>query len=371
MENFSTYTPKQQKVKAPNYLIVFLIIVLVSAGIAVAGYLFKSKQLGNLNPIAGIGGDQPKYAENYLNGEKVENGDFSQRPLGVMINNFTDARPQSGITKADLVYEVVAEGGITRFLAFFLSDTPEKIGPVRSTREYYLVITKEIADAMLMHIGFSPQALVAIDSWPVRSLSRGGASFWRDETLNVATEHTAYVNGPDLRTLGSELGWDGKPEDFRVWKFKDTTDKYLADPAANKITIDFWYPGDYSAIWQYDAASNSYLRFTGYDSAGNPVAHRDREYGQPQVTVKNLIVQFATEDAILGDEKNRLDYILTGSGDAIIFIDGKAVTATWSKPTRDERTVFYDQNGQEIEFNRGKIWFTIVPDRSPEQVVYE
>ncbi len=123
----------------------------------------------------------------------------NERPVGVMINNHVDARPQSGLVYADLVYEIVAEGGITRFLAFFHTITPEKIGPVRSTREYYLVLVKELSDAMIMHIGYSPQALAAIDTWPVRSLFRGGCESypgctWRENPRNVAYEHTAYVN---------------------------------------------------------------------------------------------------------------------------------------------------------------------------------
>src|SRR3989344_2405593 len=142
----------------------------------------------------------------------------SYRPLGVMINNYIDARPQSGLIDADIVYEIVAEGGITRYLAFFLTDTPEKIGPVRSTREYYLVLVKELGDAMIMHIGWSPQALFAIENWPVRSLFRGGATLpsvcdgcvWRDNPRDVAYEHTEYTNGVKLRELGDSLGWEGQ-----------------------------------------------------------------------------------------------------------------------------------------------------------------
>jgi len=178
-----------------------------------------------------------------------------QRPFGVMINNHVDARPQSGLVYADLVYEIVAEGGITRFLAFFLSNTPEKIGPVRSTREYYLVLVKELSDAMIMHIGYSPQALIAIDTWPVRSLFRGGCESlpgceWRDNPRNVAYEHTAFVNGVKLRELGASLGWEGKG-DIRLWKFKDSADKYSQRPSASKVSIDFWTKGDYSSIFTY------------------------------------------------------------------------------------------------------------------------
>ncbi len=293
-----------------------------------------------------------------------------KRPLAVMVNNYVDARPQSGLTSADLVYEVVAEGGITRFMPFFLSEVPEKIGPVRSTREYYLVLVKELGDAMIMHIGWSPQALVAIETWPVRSLGRGGATFWRDQArldAGIATEHTAYVNGKELYERGAELGWEGTRE-FDVYKFKDA-EKYTDAVSAKDISIDFWYEGDYSAVWKYDEATGLYMRFMGYDAEGNPIPHKDQETGE-QIAVKNLIVQFADESSIIGDDKNRLEYTLIGSGEGLVFLDGRVISVTWSKEERDTRTKFYDINGNEMEFNRGKFWVSIVPSRNVDQVVY-
>ena len=308
------------------------------------------------HPITGAA-----YAEGTANWE-------NERPLGVMVNNHIDARPQSGLVYADIVYEVVAEGGITRFLAFFSSNTPEKIGPVRSTREYYLVLVKELGDAMLMHIGWSPQALEAIQTWPVRSLGRGGGTFWRDNPRNVATEHTAYTDGTELREIGSDLGWDGIRE-LRSWLFKDTTEKYQSYPGATELYIDFWFEGDYSAIFKYNPETNGYLRSMGYDSEGNPIPHRDQET-EEQIELSNVIVQFAAETPIVGDDKSRLEYEIIGSGSGLVFIDGKVVEVTWTKEERDSRTIFYDLNGEEMEFNRGQIWVAIVPDRNVEQVVF-
>lgn len=313
-----------------------------------------------------------------LTGELVKPSDAAQwkdqRPLGVMVNNHVDARPQSGLIYADIVYEVVAEGGITRYLAFFQSHTPEKIGPVRSTREYYLTIVKELGDAMLMHIGYSPQALYAIDTWPVRSLFRGGCeSFpgceWRDNPRNVAYEHTAYVDGLKLRELATNLGWEGKGP-ITLWKFKNDTTTYSSNSAASDITIDFWTKGDYTGIFKYNPQNNSYLRFTGYDASDKPIPLMDQEVTTQQVEVKNLIVQFATESNVAEDVKGRLEYQLVGSGKALVFIDGKVVTSTWSKSERNARTIFYDMGGNELQFNRGKFWIAIVPDRNVDQVVY-
>lgn len=334
-------------------------------------YFFGTSRSGDvINP----GGSSPVedadlLLQNPLTGvmyKESEAGPINERPLAVMMNNHVDARPQSGLVDADLTYEIVAEGGITRLIPFYLSKTPKKIGPVRSTRDYYLVYVKELGDAMIMHIGWSPKALQAIQEWPVRSLGRGNAQFWRDNPRNVAVEHTAYVDGEYLRELGKELGWEGR-RDFVVWKFKD--DAPSSSPTAKSISIDFWSRGDYSTIFKYDATNNSYLRFNGYDSSGEPIPTKDQESGE-QVSVKTVIVQFATENAIPGDDSSRLSYELIGSGSGIVFMDGTATQVTWSKSDRDERTMFYDLNGEEIEFNRGKIWISIVPDRNISQVQY-
>jgi len=375
-----------------RYIIAGLVVGLVIVGVT----LFLTQEQGkNLwNNRASIFGqigknivdskpqEVPRPIQNPLTGvmytEAESKGWKDLRPLGVMINNHPDARPQAGLIDAELTYEVVAEGGITRFLAFYQSTLPKRVGPVRSTREYYLVLAKETGDAMLMHYGYSPQAGLDIDAWPVRSLQKGGIEeaycpgcIWRDQerVARVAWEHTLFADATKLVQRGLALGWQGKSADFYVWQFKDDAGSYALMPKADKISYDFWYPGDFSAMWQYDASTNSYLRFMGFDSAGKEIPHVD-DVTKKQITVKNVIVQFATENRIVGDEKNRLDYTLVGSGKAHIFLDGKVIEATWSKAGRDARTKYYDMNGAEIKFNRGKFWVAILPDRSPENLKF-
>lgn len=376
--------PKKNENGNTKYIKALAIIFGVLAVLALIWFVILPKATGNkISPFGngdGLNLNTSTEVVNILTGEKYSEKDASSwkdiRPIGFMINNATPARPQSGLIDADLVYEVVAEGGITRFLAFFLTNSPEKVGPIRSAREYYLVLVKELSDAMIMHWGFSPQAQVAIDTWPVRSLFRGGAGndtycngcTWRDTSLDVAVEHTLYASAPKLRTRATELGWEGKG-DITPWKFKDDTTTYSSMPSASEVTVDFWYSGDYSAIFKYKADTNTYLRFNGYDENDQPLAHTDRESGK-QIEIKNLVVQFVAESAIDGDDKNRLDYELIGSGNALVFVDGKVVNATWSKSERDSRTMFYDTNGNEIQFNRGKFWICIVPDRNVDLVVY-
>lgn len=358
---------------ASGIIAALLVFVLIWSVILKKELPFVSRGRGDQSQMTDDGGEKVLNPLTGAEVSKTEAQDWKDvRPLAVMINNHVDARPQSGLIYADIVYEIVAEGGITRFLAFYLNKTPEKIGPVRSTREYYLVLVKEMGDAMLMHEGYSPQAKAAIDAWPVRSLFRGGASAianWRDNPNNVASEHTLYTDGKKLREYAeNELGWGGKRE-FKLWEFMKDENKYQDMADAAIISIDFWYEGDYSAIFEYDATSGKYKRFTGYDSLGEPVPHVDRETDE-QVAVENLLVQFVAEVPIVGDDKSRLEYELVGSGSGLVFVKGKVIEATWIKEDRESRTLFYDTSGDQIKFSPGKFWISIVPDRNVDQVVY-
>jgi len=385
---FKSFEGAESAKKLPLHYIVLGVVFAGIFSLALVYFFGKGNLSEFLSPLSNRSsqsstGSESQKVQNPLTGVLYSPKDapwIDNRPLAIMVNNYIDARPQSGLIYADVVYEIVAEGGITRFIPFFLAEAPEKIGPVRSTRDYYLVLVKELGDAMIMHIGWSPQALEAIETWPVRSLGRGGGQFWRENPRNVASEHTAYVNGTDLRVVGNELGWGGVSPDFVSWKFKEdspvidmstsvdegcsTTSAYCAP-----LEIDFWYEGDYSAIFKYNPENNSYLRYTGYDSSGDPIPNNDQDTDE-QVEVKNVIVQFADEIPVEGDDKSRLSYELIGSGIGLVFMDGIVVEVTWSKADRDSRTLFYDINGDEMEFNRGKFWISIVPARNASQVTY-
>lgn len=310
--------------------------------------------------------------ESNINGQKFysenEPSFFKNRPLGVMINNAVPARPQIGLNQADLIYEIVAEGGITRFLAFYQSELPNTVGPIRSIREYYLLIVKELADSMVMHIGYSPMALDKIDKWSIKSLQFAGAEFFRNNfgNSNLATEHTAFADANKLFETGSKLGW-GNISNFEKWKFKD--DISTPNGEISYIEINFWYRGDYTGVFKYDSSSNLYRRYSGLDENGNPILLRDR-ITKEELKVKNVIVQFADEIPIPNDDKGRLDYNLVGEGKALIFLDGKVIDGFWKKDKLESRTKFYNTQNKEIEFNRGKIWISVVPSRNINQVVY-
>jgi hypothetical protein len=363
-----------------KYILFIGLFLILSLGLGMYFYFFysvnqpTSRNISNQNSKSfteRFFETKPVY-ENPLTGEKFLTDSkpefLNHKPLGVMINNANPARPQAGISKADLVYEIVAEGGITRFLAIFYSELPEKVGPIRSVREYYLVIVKELGDSMLMHIGYSPQALQKIKEWNVLSLGLAGADFYRDNRGNpeIATEHTAFANSKDLFNFGKSVNYD-QPLNLKAWKFNESFDSTNLLEAKN-IQIDFWYEGDYSGFFKFDSSRNEYIRYSGLTN-NNPQILID-DLTKSEVRVKNVIVQFAEEFPIPNDDKNRLDYQMVGTGKALIFRDGYVINGSWKKDSLNDRTLFYNSMNQEVEFNRGKIWVSVVPSRNENQVKY-
>ncbi len=314
--------------------------------------------------------------------KKAKDAWEKRRPLAVMIENHSEARPQSGLSSADVVYEAVAEGGITRFMALFycnLSDT--QVGPVRSARTYYLDWLGEY-DALYAHVGGAntpgpADALGQIIRYEVKDLNQfsiGFPVFWRDYQRlghSVATEHTMYSTTQKLWGVGAKRGWVATDsagirwdKTFSPWKFKE--EKSPVDSSSkgggstNKVKVNFWesQPG-YQVEWTYDTASNSYKRNNGGS------AHMDLD-NNTQLNPKTIVIQFEREsNANDGYPGNvHLLYQTTGTGKALIFQDGNVTEGKWNKLSRLSRSKYVDNKGKEIEFNKGQIWIQTVPEGS-------
>lgn len=302
-----------------------------------------------------------------------------KRPLAVMVENHQESRPQSGLSLADVVYEAVAEGGITRFMAvyycsvnFALNDI--QLGPVRSARTYYLDWLSEY-DALYAHVGGAntpgpANALGQIIDYKIKDLNQfsiGFPTFWRDyQRLGhpVATEHTMYSTTKKLWEIAAKKGWNAADaagirwdKAFVPWKFKDDQ----AGGDVKKVTVNFWESQkDYTVEWNYDASCNCYKRKNGGSE------HMDLNTNK-QLSPKTVVVQFMNEShANDGYEGNvHLLYANKGpaapSGKALILMDGKVIKGMWQKATRLAREKFVDESGKEVVFNKGQIWIQTVP----------
>jgi hypothetical protein len=380
-----------------KYLAVFLIVYMLSTGVSYAVFSktqgTTSQQITEVQPPEDTGATatfspfkiqpgEPKTEECLLNGvmrTKTEKTWWSShRPLGIMIENHQEARPQSGVSRADIVYEAVAEGGITRFLAIYYCQDAPLVGPVRSTRTYYLDFLSPYADYPLYaHVGGAntpgpADALSQIGEYgwnqlnDLNQFSVGFPTFWRDyERLGrpVATEHTMYSTTTKLWNYAekqrklTEVDEEGNRWDanFVPFEFKeDAKSTSTVSPS-----YPFWagmFKNEYSVKWKYDPTTNSYLRFNGGKE------HLDLNTNK-QLTVKNVMVLFMTEErADDGYEGNmHLLYGTQGTGDMLFFQDGKKIEGNWSKKDREIQFKFTDENGNAIKFNRGMIWFSVLP----------
>ena len=282
-------------------------------------------------------------------------------PLVVSIDNNEKSRPSTGLAQAELVYEIVTEGGITRFLAVYWRNDAEKLMPVRSVRVFHLPIVLEL-DGILVHYGLATpkrgakeaNVLDALKELPVRNIDGGqwddNGPFFRDERQSYSPEHTAYTNTEMIRIVAENQGWQGPPQ-FDPWLFKDDPNEDFQIVSAPVIHLSFGVSNlpAYDVRWVYDEATNSYFR-----SQGGQVA-RDEVSGE-QLTAKNVVVQFVNVNYI--EQKMQLPSMI-GEGKAIIFQDGQATEGTWEKLTARSRTRYFDKNGHGIEFNRGTTWLEI------------
>ncbi len=292
-----------------------------------------------------------------------------RRPLGVMIENHVDARPQSGISRADVIYEAVAEGGITRFLAIYHCADAGDIAPVRSARTYFLDWLSEY-EAVYSHVGGAntpgpANALGQIRQYGIYDLDQFGLGFptyWR--STDKFAPHNVHTTTEKLWAEAEKRGWGAVDastgqtwdKNFRTWNFKEDIPQELR-PASGSAVVEFWASQpQYSVTWKYDPEKNAYLRYHADLAQTDPLT-------QEQILAKVVIVQFLQErtarDGYPGDL--HLLYKTIGSGNALIFQDGKVIEATWRKKGRVDRTLFLAENGQEITSNRGLIFIQTVP----------
>ncbi len=372
--------------------IIGFIVFIVAGG---ASYVYfsrstvgsKAPEVAYKSPVANDAGgvdlsSGPKTEECPMNGKLMTKAQRDvwekHRPMGVMIENHTEARPQSGISTADIVYEAVAEGGITRFLNIFYCADAKTIGPVRSARMYFLRILEEYgANPLYVHVGGANTPGPANALGEINNLGWDGYNdmnqfavpfpyYYRDyERLpNRATEHTMYAATAKLWDYANktrkltEVDEKGKRWDtnFVKWKFRDDA------PAAsrgttNKISLTFWsqFQGDYGVVWTYHKDTNSYTRENG----GKP--HLDKNTGKP-LEAKNIFVIFAKESpANDGYEGGHLLYAVIGGGDGIFFQDGNVVKGTWTKKDEKTRMKFFDATGKELSIVRGQVFVEIQP----------
>lgn len=324
--------------------ITVIIMAVILLGFAFQN-LFKSKKIDqqpNTEAEQNVSVDKTRHP---LNGQILqEPSDFFV--IAVMIDNAYDIRPQYGLGKADIIYEALAEGNITRLVAIFDSQRKEdKIGPVRSARNYYMDWAEEYK-GVYMHVGGSPQALKVIDDYDFVNIDQIGAGeiyFWRDNNLNAP--HNVFTSDSNWLRVG-ELKDPANIDYDLAWNFVDLPENLENILKPEDFVIDFG-SDIYAVDWKFNNKTNTYQRWQG----GDKFLYNTGE----QATADNIIVQVA--DSHLIDEERRSIDTQAGGKVFIFNLFGKQ-EGRWQ--TVDGRTRFYDENNEEMKLVPGKTWVEVI-----------
>ena len=337
---------KNKKIKKEYLLIIIVLVVVALLGTLI--YLTTSKKNKNNS-------ENDNSTTTTVKKLNIVNEESKSRPYAIMINNVEGARKlQSGLQDAYMVYELMVEGGITRYLALFLDQTTERIGSIRSARHYYLDYALE-NDAIYVHHGYSPQARedwskLGVDRIEVNESTTG----WRDKSASKTYEFTLFTNieklGKGIRSKRTE-----RNKDLLLNYSVDNIDISQMEGAIPANKVDIKYSSNTTTNYKYDTDNNIYLRSVNNKSQNDYVTGK-------QLTVKNIIVYKVKYGNIQGDDKGRQTIDNVGNGTGYYISNGYAVPITWKKDSRSSATIYKYNNGKEIQVNDGNTFIQIMPD---------
>lgn len=276
----------------------------------------------------------------WLDGVVVSSTKALVFPVAVVLDNDILARPQAGISQASLVYEAPVEGGMTRYLAIFAADVDiSEVGPVRSARPYFVTWAAEIG-ALFSHVGGSPESLDQVSTARLFDLNEffNGSYFVREPSRPAP--HHIMIKPDSWRLYLEKRGLIEASAE--PWLFKEESDH-----AATSTDINLRFSSNFRPMWRYDSERNDYQRFF------NGTEVKD---GENDVRAKNVLVQRVAGRVL--DAAGRLRLDVSGSGDALICLDGSCQEGVWRK-SGAQRTRFYYKNGEEIKLNPGVTWIEV------------
>ncbi len=330
---------RRKKSKKKIIFILLILILLIGGGVY---YVLNNKDV------------KEKVEEKIVKKLKIVDENSKTRPIAVMINNNHQAWPHAGLDDAYITYEIIAEGGITRLMAIFKDQDTAKIGSVRSARPYYLDYALE-NDAIYVHYGWSEDAKSDIQSLGVDNINGLTASsvFWRDTSLNKATEHTAFTSMEKIKEYADNQGYTRDTNKDLLLNYSvDEINLNKKEDAqkADSVYIKYSYYTDTS--YEYDAENKVYKR----SMSGTP--HKDAITGE-QYTVKNIIITPIENYSYDSYGRQKLNNI--GEGEGYFITNGYAVPITWEKDSRSAQTIYRYKNGKEIKVNDGNTYIQIQP----------
>ncbi|MEI3395893.1 MAG: DUF3048 domain-containing protein [Clostridia bacterium] len=338
--------------KGTKILIVILIILILLSGGFMAYKIIEGKKNSITQEVSETNNDEDILTAE-LQEKKIQIYNGTQRPIAVMIDNHNQAWPQAGLNKAYMVYEIIVEGGETRLMALFKGVTVDKIGPVRSSRHYFLDYAME-NDAIYAHYGWSPQAESDIKKYSINNLNgitESTSTFWR--VKDKAAPHNAVTSTDAILKAAKSKGYKTTSNQKSILNYVTDEVKLEEGISANSVTIP--HSTLQKVKYEYDAENKVYKRY-----ARNK-AQTDWDTGN-SITTKNIIITFCDNYTLTDSEnKGRQGLKNIGTFDGYYITNGKAIKIKCTKTARDKQTKYEDLEGNEIKVNDGNTWVNICP----------
>ena len=323
-------------------------------------YMITKDKINQTQTVSENAEDEDEILTAGVSDKKIKIFNGKDRPIAVMIDNHNQAWPQAGLNQAYLVYEAVVEGGETRLMALFKGVTVDKIGPVRSSRHYFLVYAME-NDAIYAHYGWSPQAESDIKQYNINNLNgitESETTFWR--VKDKSAPHNAVTSTTALLNAAKAKGYKTKSSKKSVLNYVTDEVKLENGQSATSVTIP--HSTLQTVKYEYDEQNQVYKRY-----ARNK-AQTDWDTGD-NITTKNIIVTFC-DNYTLDDSENKGRQGLRNIGtfDGYYITNGKAIKIKCIKEARNAQTKYEDLQGNEIQVNDGNTWINICPKNADVQI---
>ena len=346
------------KKKKVFWIVFSIILVIIIAACAALLYL---KYVEGKN-VEFLGTEVVEDEEEIVVETKKSIFDGNSRPVAVMLDNNKDALPHGGVNQAYLIYEMIVEGGESRLMALFKGVNVEKIGPIRSSRHYFLDYALE-NDAIYVHYGWSPQAQSDIASLGVNNLNglvESSSDFWR--VSDRKAPHNAVTSTNKITEMANR-------KRYRTTSTVDSVLNYAEDDVylesedaqiANKVSVPFSQSN--TASWEYNAENEKYTRYT------KGIKESDWNTGE-EYQAKNIIIEFVQNWNLNdGENKGRQTLNNIGTKNGYYITNGKAIKITCTKNSRAGQTVYKDSSGAEINVNDGNTFIEICPANANVQI---
>ena len=334
-------------------VIIFIVIVIILA-LAVGGALAyaivrknKAKNSNETNVEENQVVEEPKVEKTV----QIYKG--NERPIAVMIDNHKAALPQAGLNSAYMVYEIIVEGGESRLMALFKSSDTDIVGPVRSSRHYFLDYALE-NDAIYVHYGWSPKAKSDISTLSVNNINgiyESASSFWR--VKDKTSPHNVVTSTKKILEISKRKGYATTSTKKSVLNY--TSKEVELSDGIDATNIKLPYSKTYSVSYKYDTETKKYTRYY------NKTLQKDWTTKE-EVKTKNIIITFAKNSQLNdGSGKDRQNLADVGTLNGYYITNGKAIKIKCYKSSRRDQTVYKDLEGNEIKVNDGNTFVQIVP----------